>query len=94
MNIESHMALLNKILPFVLVELEGEVQTRSGYSLFEICQLFVRLNTRNFLQKKDYKIMFAVLNEICNGIRLSNYIPDKELKELDDLMDRIDEGLI
>ena len=89
MNVNKEILLLNKVLPFVLVELEGELDTRTGYFLEDFLEMFVRLNSLDNLVGRDLNIMYAFLNETCYGLDSSKYISQEELLDLRTLMDKI-----
>ena len=90
MNVSKEILLLNRVLPYVLVELEGEIDTRTGYFLEDFLKMFVRLNSSEFITGRDLIIMYAFLNEICYGLDSLKYISQSELEDLRILMDKVE----
>lgn len=69
----THTAVINSI-ETILRELEGELQTRTGFTNEEYLELLDKSREKFTDLSRDELIMVhQALNEVCNGLRLENF---------------------
>lgn len=88
------VSLLLKTIPFLLVELEGEVQTRTGFNESEFLELIdeLKLGAVSGLNQQKFDIIKAALGEMLYGFDISKYADEETMPNLQKLYKKIDEN--
>lgn len=71
----SEVEVIQNAIDLTLKELEGELETRTGFTKEEILAFRQRvIMNATITDKEDLIIINQVLNEVCNGFRINDFL--------------------